>query len=213
MPTSKVKEVAAMSKRHPCARRSRRSKAKGRASCREVERDEAGGCAAALVVAGIEETLYYYTFPREHSAEFANDNRLERLLREGRRRTERWERFPTAIQRLMSSAAARPASTSSAPSGARAAIWTESPHGRVEAHDHPRKDYRLPLGGTGSRQGSRTDENRGTLEKANIYTVKPKGIVVIGSLLEVKDDLHKLQTFERIRRSINGVEILTFDEL
>ncbi len=47
-----------------------------------------------------------------------------------------------------------------------------------------------------------------------IFTVKPKGIVVIGCLREVQgDDGHKLQTFERFRQSIHGVEIITFDEL
>lgn len=64
-----------------------------------------------------------------------------------------------------------------------------------------------------NREGSRTDENREALEQVGIYTVKPKGIIVIGSLQQVKNDLHKLQTFERFRRSISDVEIITFDEL
>ncbi|MGB6199840.1 MAG: Shedu immune nuclease family protein [Candidatus Acidiferrales bacterium] len=64
-----------------------------------------------------------------------------------------------------------------------------------------------------NREGARTDENRDTLERAGIYTVKPKGIIVIGRLAQVRDDLHKLQTFERFRRSIYDVEIITFDEL
>lgn len=54
---------------------------------------------AALVVAGIEETLYYYAFPREHRGSLRTNNPLERLLREVRRRTMRWERFPMANQR------------------------------------------------------------------------------------------------------------------
>jgi hypothetical protein len=64
-----------------------------------------------------------------------------------------------------------------------------------------------------NREGARTDENRETLENAGIYTVKPKGIIVIGSLKQMKNDRHKLQTFERFRRSINDIEIMTFDEL
>jgi hypothetical protein len=64
-----------------------------------------------------------------------------------------------------------------------------------------------------NREGARTDENRDALEKAAVYTVQPKGIVIIGSLRQVKEDLHKLQTFERFRRSISDVEIITFDEL
>jgi hypothetical protein len=62
-------------------------------------------------------------------------------------------------------------------------------------------------------EGSRTDENRDRLEREDIFTVKPKGIVVIGCLEEVRGTRHKLQTFERFRKSIHGVEIITFDEL
>lgn len=64
-----------------------------------------------------------------------------------------------------------------------------------------------------NREGARTDENRDKLEKEGIFTVKPKGILLIGCLAEVKNDLHKLQTFERFRKSIHDVEIITFDEL
>lgn len=62
-------------------------------------------------------------------------------------------------------------------------------------------------------RGSKLPENMGTLESRGIFTVKPKGIVVIGNLDEVKGNRHKLQTFERFRQSIHGVEIITFDEL
>jgi hypothetical protein len=62
--------------------------------------------------------------------------------------------------------------------------------------------------------GARTDENRDALEKQGVYTVKPKGILVIGSLTEVKGDPRsRRETFERFRQSVNGVEIITFDEL
>jgi hypothetical protein len=62
-------------------------------------------------------------------------------------------------------------------------------------------------------EGSKTDENRDRLEKEDIFTVKPKGIVVIGCLEELRGTRHKLQTFERFRQSIHGIEIITFDEL
>ena len=51
--------------------------------------------AAALVVTGIEETLYYYyAFPREHWRSLRTNNPLERLLREVRRRTRAVGAFP-----------------------------------------------------------------------------------------------------------------------
>ena len=43
--------------------------------------------AAAIVVAGIEETLYYYAFPSAHWRCLRTNSPLERLLREVRRRT------------------------------------------------------------------------------------------------------------------------------
>jgi Domain of unknown function (DUF4263) len=61
---------------------------------------------------------------------------------------------------------------------------------------------------------SKFEENKDALEKQGIYTVRPKAILVIGNLLEVKEDPRsRRQTFERFRRSIHGIEIITFDEL
>jgi len=57
--------------------------------------------APALVLAGIEETLYYYTFPREHWRSLRTNNPLERLLREVRRRTRAVEAFPNSKSVLM----------------------------------------------------------------------------------------------------------------
>jgi len=53
--------------------------------------------------------------------------------------------------------------------------------------------------------------NQDRLDK--IYTVKPKAIIVIGALDQVKDVRTKWETFEMFRKSIHGVEIITFDEL
>jgi hypothetical protein len=51
------------------------------------------------------------------------------------------------------------------------------------------------------------------LEGEKVYTVQPKGIIVIGTLRQTADLRSKRDTFERFRKSIHGVEILTFDEL
>jgi putative transposase len=61
--------------------------------------------AAALVVAGIEETLYYYAFPSEHWRSLRTNNPPERLLREVRRRTRAVGAFPDGKSALMLAAA------------------------------------------------------------------------------------------------------------
>jgi hypothetical protein len=62
--------------------------------------------------------------------------------------------------------------------------------------------------------GARTVENIDALEKRGVYTVRPKGILVICSLAEVKSDPRSRRaTFERFRQSVSGIEIITFDEL
>jgi putative transposase len=61
--------------------------------------------AAASVVAGIEETLYYYVFPREHWRSLRTNNPLERPLREVRRRTRAVGAFPDGKSALMLAAA------------------------------------------------------------------------------------------------------------
>jgi len=66
-------------------------------------------------------------------------------------------------------------------------------------------------------EGSRARQNQPKLE--GIHTVTPKGIVVIGSLSQFKDPAtqkdvqSKVFTFERFRRSLSNLEIITFDEL
>lgn len=61
--------------------------------------------AAALVVDRIEETLYYYAFPREHWRSLRTNNPLERLLREVRRRTRAVGAFLERKSALMLAAA------------------------------------------------------------------------------------------------------------
>ncbi|MGA9494995.1 MAG: Shedu immune nuclease family protein [Terriglobales bacterium] len=61
--------------------------------------------------------------------------------------------------------------------------------------------------------GSRETDNQDSLERRGVFTVQPKGIVVLGSLTEVKDIRDKRETFQRFRQSIHGIDVITFDEL
>jgi len=61
--------------------------------------------AAELLRGGIDETLFYYAFPREHWRCLRTNNPLERLLREVRRRTRAVGAFPDGMSALMLAAA------------------------------------------------------------------------------------------------------------
>ncbi len=65
---------------------------------------------------------------------------------------------------------------------------------------------------TWDKQGSRFPENIDKLEKDNVFTIQPKGVVVIGQLSQL-DTRSKRETFQRFRKSLHGIDILTFDEL
>ncbi|MDO8594593.1 MAG: DUF4263 domain-containing protein [bacterium] len=65
---------------------------------------------------------------------------------------------------------------------------------------------------TWEREGSRHDDNKDRFETENVFTVKPKGIIVIGSLSQL-NTRSKRETFQRFRKSIHGIDILTYDEL
>lgn len=65
---------------------------------------------------------------------------------------------------------------------------------------------------TWEKQGSEQPDNKDELEKMSVFTVKPKGIIIIGSLGQL-DDRHKRETFQRFRKSIHGIDTITFDEL
>jgi len=60
--------------------------------------------------------------------------------------------------------------------------------------------------------GSQSEENKEALLKQNVFTVQPKGVLVIGRLSQL-DDVSKRTSFELFRRNIVNPEILTFDEL
>lgn len=65
---------------------------------------------------------------------------------------------------------------------------------------------------TWDKKGSQQEDNKDELEGRGVFTVQPKGIIVIGSLTQL-DTRSKRETFQRFRKSIHGVDILTFDEL
>lgn len=60
---------------------------------------------------------------------------------------------------------------------------------------------------------SRALQNIDALEAKDVYTVKPKGIIVIGRLKELAQTRTKRETFQRFRNSLHAIDILTFDEL
>ena len=59
------------------------------------------GRAAELLEEGIEETLTYMAFPREHWRNIRTNNPLERIMREIRRRTRVVGAFPDGNSALM----------------------------------------------------------------------------------------------------------------
>ncbi len=60
---------------------------------------------------------------------------------------------------------------------------------------------------------SQRTENVRLLEKQNIYTVEPKGILIIGNTKELVRNESIVSCFESYRRNTNNPEIVTFDEL
>jgi transposase-like protein len=57
--------------------------------------------AAALLREGVEETLTYMAFPREHRSRVRTNNALERIMKEVRRRTRVVGAFPDGQSALM----------------------------------------------------------------------------------------------------------------
>jgi len=100
VPKSLVKEVAAMLK----AIHSQEDRAAARIKAAQVVaklQEMRLGKAANLVREGIEETLSYMGFPREHWRNLRTNNPLERLMRELRRRTRVVGCFPDGESALM----------------------------------------------------------------------------------------------------------------
>jgi hypothetical protein len=63
-----------------------------------------------------------------------------------------------------------------------------------------------------STHGAQQPDNVRTLDRLNISTYGPRGILVIGQTAELDDD-DKRSTFELFRRNLLNPEVLTYDEL
>jgi len=115
VPSGKVKEVAAMLKAiHRGGGRDKWGPADGRAAQEDLEAARAKAAAvvvklremklkaaAEIVEAGVEETLSYMNYPREHWRNLRTNNPLERVIREIRRRTRVVGAFPDGQSALM----------------------------------------------------------------------------------------------------------------
>ncbi len=100
VPRGKVKEVAAMLKAIHAQEDTVAARFKAEqvvAKLHDLHLDKA----AALVENGIEETLSYMAFPREHGRSVRTNNMLERLMREIRRRTRVVGCFPDGESAVM----------------------------------------------------------------------------------------------------------------
>ena len=100
VPTGKVKLVAAMLKAIHAQEDLASAKEKASAVVRKL-REMKLPKAAEKVETGIEETLSYMHFPREHWLKIRTNNGLERLMREIRRRTRVVGSFPDGHSALM----------------------------------------------------------------------------------------------------------------
>ena len=100
VPRGKVKEVAAMLKAIHAQEDAAAALAKAQAVADKLEGMRLGQ-AAALVRAGIAETLSYMAFPREHWRSLRPNNPLERVMRELRRRTRVVGNFPDGESALV----------------------------------------------------------------------------------------------------------------
>jgi putative transposase len=100
VPKGKVKEVAAMLKAIHAQEDRQAARAKSQAVFEKLEAMKLSQ-AAAIVLEGVEETLSYMAFPREHWTKIRTNNMLERIMREIRRRTRVVGNFPDGRSALM----------------------------------------------------------------------------------------------------------------
>ena len=100
VPRGKMKEVSAMLKAIHAQEDREAALEKARAVVSKLEGMRLSK-AADLVRNGIEETLSYYEFPREHWRSIRTNNPLERVIREIRRRTRVVGCFPDGRSALM----------------------------------------------------------------------------------------------------------------
>lgn len=100
VPSGKVREVAAMLKAIHAQEDRDAARQKADAVVVKLQQMKLAQ-AAQLVREGIEETLSYYEFPREHWRCLRTNNPLERIMREIRRRTRVVGAFPDGQSALM----------------------------------------------------------------------------------------------------------------
>jgi transposase-like protein len=100
VPKGKVKDVAAMLKAIHAQEDRREALAKAKAVAKKLTQLKMKK-AGELVSEGVEETLRYALFPREHWRHIKTNNPLERILREVRRRTRVVGAFPDGQSALM----------------------------------------------------------------------------------------------------------------
>jgi len=100
VPRGRRKEVAAMLKAIHAQEDRPAAREKGEVVASKLEAMKLGQ-AAAIVRAGVDETLSYMAFPREHWTRIRTNNMLERIMREIRRRTRVVGNFPDGQSALM----------------------------------------------------------------------------------------------------------------
>jgi putative transposase len=96
----KVRDVAAMLKAIHAQEDAREARAKTKLVTKKLVQMKLKK-AAEMIKEGIEETLRYGYFPREHWRHIKTNNPLERILREVRRRTRVVGAFPDGNSALM----------------------------------------------------------------------------------------------------------------
>jgi transposase-like protein len=104
VPSGRVKEVAAMLKAIHAQEDREAARAKAAAVADKLEGMRLSK-AAAVLREGVEETLTYMAFPREHWSRIRTNNGLERIMKEVRRRTRVVGAFPDGRSALMPVAA------------------------------------------------------------------------------------------------------------
>lgn len=100
VPRGKVKEVAAMLKAIHAQEDRQAARQKAQAVVEKLESMRLAN-AAQVVRDGVEETLSYMSFPREHWVRIRTNNVLERIMREIRRRTRVVGNFPDGQSAVM----------------------------------------------------------------------------------------------------------------
>ena len=104
VPTQKVREVAAMLKAIHAQEDREAALAKAEAVVEKLKSMKLGS-AAEKVREGVNETLMYMSYPREHWIELRTNNPMERVMKEIRRQTKVVGTFPDGKSALMLAAA------------------------------------------------------------------------------------------------------------